>query len=132
MADQTAVYISIVSLVVSIVSACFARSAQMQAKKVAALDTRSEAIKHISDAYFEVTNNGYVGDKALSSIQEAKTSAALVFDPEIRAELDAVYKAAFALNTPDRLKNQHSAENVAIGKRLAALRTRMSDKAALY
>jgi hypothetical protein len=80
MADQTAVYalyVSIGSLMVSIVSACLARSAQKQAKKAATLESRREAIKHIGAAHFEVSNNGYVGDKAVNSIQEARKLAAL-------------------------------------------------------
>jgi hypothetical protein len=117
---------------VSIVGACFARSAQKQAKKAATLESRREAIKHIGEARFEVTNNGYVGDKAVNSIQEATKLAALVFNRKVKDELDAAYKTASSLNTPDRLKNQHSPENREFGKKLDTLLTRMSDEAALF
>ena len=113
MADQTAVYalyVSIGSLMVSSVSACFAYLAQKQAKKAATLEPRREAIKHIGEAYFEVSNNGYVGDKAVNSIREARKLAALVF----------------------KRKNQNSPENREFAKKLVTLLTRMNDDAALF
>ena len=135
MVDQTAVYalyVSIGSLMVSSVSACFAYLAQKQAKKAATLEPRREAIKHIGEAYFEVSNNGYVGDKAVNSIREARKLAALVFKRKVKEELDAAYKTASSLNTSDRLKNQHSPENREFAKKLVTLLTRMNDDAALF
>ena len=110
MADQTAVYalyVSIGSLMVSIVSACFARSAQRQAKKAATLTQRREAINHIRNALEDTVarnvethdrlrtpaSERYLNSRSIfetvTSIRRAKNLAEVVFSKDIRNNLDS-------------------------------------------
>jgi hypothetical protein len=120
--------------VVSAASAVIAWGAKRQAKKAAMLAPRREAINHIDQAHFDVTNNGYVTDKTVNHIQEARKLAALVFSRKLRTELEQVRATAAALNVPDvreRIEKANSGDNVKLGNDLQTLITRMNEESAL-
>jgi hypothetical protein len=129
-----ALAVSALGLVVSVISVVIAWGAKRQANKAAMLVSRREAINHIDQAHFDVTNNGYVTDKTVNHIQEARKLAALVFNRKLRTELEQVRATAAALNVPDvreRIEKANSGDNVKLGNDLQTLITRMNEETAL-
>jgi len=101
MADNTALYVSIGSLVVAIGSLMVAiagfansRKARQEAREHTALSPRTEAIDHLRNAASYIRRDQRVSPAAVVCIRDAKSRADLVFSNQIRSEVARVLKAA--------------------------------------
>jgi hypothetical protein len=127
-----ALWISIVSLLVSFGSLIVAVQSKRQAKQTGALKDRTEAIDHLRNALFDITNNGLITSKTVNSLREARQISLRVFGRRIRKELDKAHEAAHRLNMPSQdRKDQDIQDTHELGKKLQALLDRMNREAAL-
>jgi hypothetical protein len=127
-----ALWISIVSLLVSFGSLIVAVQSKRQAKQTGALKDRTEAIDHLRNALFDITNNGLITSKTVDSLREARQISLRVFGRRIKKEFDKAHETAHRLNMPSQdRKDQDIQDTHELGKKLQALLDRMNREAAL-
>jgi hypothetical protein len=132
MTDKAAIWVSIGSMVVSIVSAFFSYRAQKQARKAAMLGPRTKAIERIRQAHFAITNNRFVADQELDNLREAKNLCELVFGREVQRALAQADSKARRLNGRADRKEQDFRDTLErLGEELQALLVQMNREAAV-
>jgi hypothetical protein len=109
MADDTALYasigglvVAILSLLVSIGSFVNAQHAKQLAKQGAMLGQRTEAIKYLREALFDLRRNRMATHEVLQKIGEARALADVVFSKTVRTDLDRAQEIARARLSPRR------------------------------
>jgi type II secretory pathway pseudopilin PulG len=133
MIKDPAFWISIASLIVSIISAWFAHRAQRQARKAATLSQRIEAINNIRNALWDVKFDGNITTKTTDSIRDAAHLSTLIFDDAITQTLEAARGISYELeNTPsERQTAQYDGRKAELAGKLEAGLELMKKQASL-
>jgi hypothetical protein len=128
-----AIFLSLGSLVASLLSLLVSLLAKRQAKNAALLGHRHEGINHIRTAIYDVTLDGNITAETVTSIREALQLSLLVFSRKVRDMLEPAHKIALRLQSrpSERQTDQDDRDRDALAKRLEAVLRAMNKEAAL-
>jgi hypothetical protein len=133
LAESLPILLSCGSLLVAFLSLAVSLLSKRQAKKAALLGLRREGINHIRAAKFDVSLDGNISPKTVTSIREALQLSSLVFSRRVSDMLDGAHKIAFRLQSkPFELQtDQDDRDRDVLEKQLEAILSAMNEQTAL-